>query len=223
MEKFRIIFLGLLVITCMFGLTACKKGEKKEESKTDYMVLVNKQSKLPEDWESRIELVDVYTGLDETYQVEKKTAEAYKKLRDDLRENDHVIIELDSTYRTVNYQQEIWDDFLKEYGEEYTKKYVAVPGTSEHHTGLAIDVKIVKDGTIIEENDDMTKEKEVFSKVHAKLAKYGFILRYPEGKEDVTGYGPEVWHFRYIDSPEVAKEIMDKGLTLEEYLQDKSN
>ena len=76
--------------------------------KTDYMVLVNKQSKLPDDWESRIEIVDVYTGLDETYKVEKKTAEAYKKLRDDLRENDHVIIELDSTYRTVKEQQEIW-------------------------------------------------------------------------------------------------------------------
>ena len=189
--------------------------------KTDYLVLVNKQSKLPDDWESRIEIVDVYTGLDETYKVEKKTAEAYKKLRDDLRENDHVIIELDSTYRTVKEQQEIWDEFLKEYGESYTKKYVAVPGTSEHHTGLAIDVKIVKEGEIIADNDEMTEEKEIFSKVHAKLAKYGFILRYPVGKEDITGYGSEVWHFRYIDDSKIAAEIMDKGITLEEYLQDK--
>ena len=55
-------------------LTACNKEKKNEASKTDYMVLVNKQSKLPEDWESRIELVDVYTSLDETYQVEKKTS-----------------------------------------------------------------------------------------------------------------------------------------------------
>ena len=185
------------------------------------MVLVNKQSKLPENWEDTIELVDVYTGLDETYQVEKKAAEAYSKLRDDLRENDHVIIELDSTYRTVARQQEIWDNFLKEYGEEYTKKYVAVPGTSEHHTGLALDIKIVKEGKIIYDNDEMTAEKEIFAKVHAKLAKYGFILRYPVGKEDITGYGAEVWHFRYIDSPEIAKEIMDKGITFEEYLQSK--
>ena len=217
MKKIRNIFIVVLVITCIIGLTACKK----EESKTDYMVLVNKQSKLSEDWESRIELVDVYTGLDETYQVEKKTAEAYKKLRDDLRENDHVIIELDSTYRTVKKQQEIWDEFLEKYGEEYTKKYVAVPGTSEHHTGLALDVKIVKEGKIIDDNDEMTAEIEIFSKVHAKLAKYGFILRYPVGKEDITGYGSEVWHMRYIDSPEIAKEIMDKGITFEEYLQNK--
>ena len=217
MKKIGNIFLVTLLLICIFGLTAC--NNEKEESKTDYMVLVNKQSKLPEDWESRIELVDVYTGLDQTYQVEKKTAEAYKKLRDDLRENDHVIIELDSTYRTVKQQQEIWDDFLKKYGEEYTKTYVAVPGTSEHHTGLVIDVKIVKDGKIIDDNDEMTAETEIFSKVHAKLAKYGFILRYPKGKEDVTGYGAEVWHFRYIDSPEIAKEIMDNGLTFEEYLK----
>ena len=199
----------------MFSLTACNKNDDNEKLETDYMVLVNKQSNLPDDWESKIELVDVYTGLDETFAVEKKTAEAYKQLRDDLRENDHVIIELDSTYRTVSKQQEIWNEFLEEYGEEYTKKYVAVPGTSEHHTGLAIDVKIVKEEKIIDDNDEMTSEKEIFSKVHAKLAKYGFILRYP----DVTGYGAEVWHFRYIDSPKIAKEIMDKGITLEEYLQ----
>ena len=215
MKKIRNVFIAIIIFVCAFTITACGK---KEESKTDYMILVNKQSKLPEDWESRIELVDVYTSLDETYQVEKKAAEAYEKLRADLA-NDHVIIALDSTYRTVARQQEIWDSFLKQYGEEYTKKYVAVPGTSEHHTGLAIDVKLVKDGKIIADNDEMTAETELFSKVHAKLAKYGFILRYPVGKEDITGYGAEVWHFRYIDNPEIAKEIMDKGLTLEEYLE----
>ena len=214
MKKIINILTLMLLVVCVFTLTACESN-----SKTDYMVLVNKQSKLPEDWESRIELVDVYTGLDETYQVEKKTAEAYKKLRDDLRENDHVIIELDSTYRTVKRQQEIWDNFLKEYGEEYTKKYVAVPGTSEHHTGLAIDVKIIKEGKIISDNDEMTAETEIFSKVHAKLSKYGFILRYPVGKEDITGYGSEVWHFRYIDNPEIANEIMSQNMTLEEYFQ----
>ena len=218
MKKYRSIFITVLVLVCLFTLTACGK----EESKTDYMILVNKESKLPEDWESRIELVDVYTGLDQTYKVEKKTAEAYEKLREELA-SEHVIIELDSTYRTVKNQQEIWDEFLKEYGEEYTKTYVAVPGTSEHHTGLAIDVKLVKDGEIIDDNDEMTNETELFGKVHEKLAKYGFILRYPKGKEDITGYGAEVWHFRYVDSPEIAKEIMDKGLTLEEYLNNKND
>lgn len=216
MKKIINVVTLILLVVCIFTLTAC------ESSKTDYMILVNKQNKLPEDWEEHIKLVDVYTDLDETYQVEKKTALAYEKLKEDLKE-DHIIIELDSTYRTVKRQQEIWNEFEKEKGIEYAKKYVAVPGTSEHHTGLAIDVKLVKDGKIIEDNDEMTAEKEIFSKIHAKLAKYGFILRYPEGKEDITGYGAEVWHFRYIDNPSIAKEIMDKGITFEEYLNSKNN
>ncbi|MBR3357145.1 MAG: M15 family metallopeptidase [Solobacterium sp.] len=215
-------FITAAAVSGLVFMTGCKEEEmNKESSKTDYMVLVNKQSKLPEDWEDRIELVDVYTGLDETYQVEKKAAEAYQKLRAALAE-DHIIIELDSTYRTVEKQQEIWDEFMEEYGEEYTKKYVAVPGTSEHHTGLAIDVKLVKDGVIIDDNDDMTTEKELFDRIHARLAEFGFILRYPVGKEAITGYGSEVWHFRYVDDPKIAKEIMDQGLTLEEYLQKNS-
>ena len=88
MKKSKKIIAAFLIITCVFNLTACKRENNNNKSKTNYMVLVNKQSKLPNDWESKIELVDVYTGLDETYQVEKKTAEAYKKLREDLREND---------------------------------------------------------------------------------------------------------------------------------------
>ncbi len=214
MKKIKNIFYLALVFVGIFFLTACGS-----DSKTDYMILVNKQNKLPDDWESRIELVDVTNSLGETYQVEKKTAEAYAKLREALI--NEVKIELDSTYRTVKRQQEIWDDFEKEKGLEYTRKYVAVPGTSEHHTGLAIDVKLIKDGKVIDDNDEMTAETELFAKVHAKLAEYGFILRYPVGKEDVTGYGAEVWHFRYIDNPKIAKEIMDKGITLEEYLQNK--
>ena len=216
MKKFKNIFIVALVITCAFSLTACNN------TKTDYMVLVNKESKLPDNWEETIELVDVTNGLGETYQVEKKTAEAYNSLREELS-NEGIVIELDSTYRTVAKQQEIWDNFEKEYGIEYTKKYVAVPGTSEHHTGLAIDIKIVKDGKVIDDNDEMTAEKEIFSQIHSKLAKYGFILRYPVGKEDITGYGAEVWHFRYIDNESIAKEIMDKGETLEEYLKDKNS
>ena len=78
---------------------------------------------------------------------------------------------------------------------------------------------LIKDGKAIYENDDMLKETEIFAKVHEKLSDYGFILRYPEGKDDITGYGYEPWHFRYVGSVDVAKGIMNKGLTLEEYLK----
>ncbi len=204
----------LLVLLMLVGFTACGK----EEEKIDYLVLVNKENKLPDNWEEVVELVDVKDFEGGTIQVEKEALEKFNELRDDLLK-EGVDIELDSVYRSVKRQQEIWDQFTEEYGLDYVKKYVAVPGYSEHHTGLAIDVCLKKDGKFIYDNDEMIAEKEIFAKVHAKLADHGFILRYLEGKEDVTGYGYEPWHFRYVGSVEVAKEIMSNGLTLEEYLK----
>ena len=64
----------------------------------------------------------------------------------------------------------------------------------------------------------MVEYTDVWAKIHAKLAEFGFILRYLEGKEAITGYGYEPWHIRYVGSSEIAKEITDKGITLEEYL-----
>lgn len=107
---------------------------------------------------------------------------------------------------------------MKKYGEVYTKRTAATPGFSEHHTGLALDLYLIIDGKDVDENEDMIQYPEIWAKIHEKLARYGFILRYLEGKEAITGYGYEPWHIRYIDSPETAKEITDKGITLEEYL-----
>ncbi len=184
----------------------------------DYTVLVNKTHKLPDDWQRVLHLVTVddFEG-GKPHQVEVETYEKFLELREALLA-EGIQIELDSCYRSVEAQQDIWDRFTIEYGEEYVKKYVAVPGYSEHHTGLAIDICLVKDGVTIDDNDAMIAEKEIFAIIHAKLADFGFILRYPEGKEEITGYGYEPWHFRYVGSPELAHMIMDNGLTLEEYL-----
>ena len=95
---------------------------------------------------------------------------------------------------------------------------VAVPGYSEHHTGLALDLYLNINGKDVYENEDMVKYPEVWAKIHKKLADYGFILRYLEGKEDITGYSYEPWHIRYIDNVDAAKEIAERGITLEEYL-----
>ena len=65
----------------------------------------------------------------------------------------------------------------------------------------------------------MIADTESFAKVHAKLAQYGFILRFPQGREDITGYNYEPWHFRFVNDPEMAKEIMEDNITFEEYLK----
>ena len=223
MKNIKKISIILLVLVSVLFLTACTKEEEKDEAKYDYLVLVNKKNKLPDDWEENLELVKTKNAWDEDIQVEKKAYEQYKKLEkevnEDLKEY-KAKITLDSTYRSVAEQQELWDEWSKdpEKGPDYVKKYVAVPGYSEHHTGLALDICLIIDGKIVADNDDMIAQKEIFSKVHAKLAKYGFILRYLKGKDDITGYSYEPWHLRYIDDTEIAKEIMDNNITLEEYL-----
>ena len=93
-----------------------------------------------------------------------------------------------------------------------------MPGYSEHHTGLALDLYLVIDGKDVYLNEDMVEYPEIWAKIHEKLGKYGFILRYLEGKEAITGYSYEPWHIRYVNDAKIASEIMEKGITLEEYL-----
>ena len=222
MKKKYLLF-AVIAVLALVLTTACTKEEnKKEETKkegTDYLVLVNKLVHVPDDWEKNLKLVNAKNAWDEDIQLEEKAYEAYKKLANELKE-EGVIIELDSVFRSVQAQQDLWDNWSKdpEKGVEYAKKYAAVPGYSEHHTGLAVDICIKKDGELIYDNDEMKAEREIFAKVHKKLAKYGFILRYLENREDSTGYTYEPWHLRYINDPTLAKKIMDKNMTYEEYL-----
>ena len=207
------IFIIVIVLVMVLTFTACKK-----DNKINYLVLVNKQNKLPDDWEENLDLVTQKNTKGFDKQVEREALEKFNELKKDL-EKDGIYIDLDSTYRSVAEQQKLWDEWTVEYGEDYVKKYVAVPGYSEHHTALAIDVYLIKDGKVIDDNDEMIAEREIFSKIHAKIADYGFILRYLEGKDEITGYAYEPWHFRYIGNVDIAKEIMSKGLTFEEYLE----
>ena len=183
-----------------------------------YLVLVNKEHPLPLNWTDLVALDEAKNSLGEDYLVEHKALQQFYALREYLLENEGVDIELDSTYRTPDAQKAIWEDWLYSEGVEYCLKYLAFPGYSEHQTGLAIDVFILKDGVEIRENDDMIADTEDFEKVHRHLAEFGFILRYPQNREDSTGYAYEPWHFRYVGSPDLATEIMESGLTLEEYL-----
>lgn len=134
-----------------------------------------------------------------------------------LREGHHIVI--DSGYRSYEYQQIIYDKILKEHGEDYTKKYVALPGTSEHQTGLAFDVSTIKDGVYVEE---FTEENPEYKWLKENSYKFGFILRYPKGKENETGYNFEPWHFRFVGL-ETAKYIYENDLTLETYHQKRKN
>ena len=186
--------------------------------RSDYLVLVNKQNKLPDDWEEKVEMIETKNGFGKILKIEKETLEKFDELKKCLLE-ENVDIELDSGYRSLPIQQEFFEKFKEEYWEEYASNYAAPAGYSEHHTWLAIDICIKKENwEIISENHEMIVELWVFEKIHEKLADYGFIVRYPDWKEGITWYTYEPWHLRYVWDVNVAKEIMEKWLTLEEYL-----
>ena len=226
MKGRKILLIVATILVVGLFTTACDRDEKKASSndKYDYLVLVNKYSQLPDDWEKNVELVSTQDAWGDEIKVEKEAFEQFKKLKEevdtDLKEL-NTTIELDSTYRSVKEQQKLWDDWSKdpEKGIDYVRKFVAVPGYSEHHTGLAIDICLKKDGKLVYDNDEMIAEREIFAKVHAKLSKYGFILRYLEDRDAITGYAYEPWHLRYVGDKKIAKEIMDKDITFEEYLE----
>ena len=188
------------------------------EKGIDYLVLVNKTHPLPDGWEDALETVHMTNSCGDDVEIETKAYDAYLKLKAEL-EKEGVYVDLDSARRSVAAQQDIMDRFIEKYGEEYAKNTVATPGYSEHHTGLALDLYLNVDGKDIIYNEDLVQYPEIWAKIHEKLADCGFILRFPEGKEDITGYSYEPWHIRYIDNVELAKEITAKGITLEEYLE----
>ena len=101
---------------------------------------------------------------------------------------------------------------------EYTAKYVAKPGCSEHHTGLAIDVGILLDGKLYRAKEDLLSVEHLFEIIHKKLSRYGFILRYPKGKQHITEIAYEPWHYRFVGR-EAATDIYIGEMTFEQYLQ----
>ncbi len=119
---------------------------------------------------------------------------------------------INSAYRTFEQQQKILDSKKEQLGED--QQIAQTPGNSEHHTGYALDFSIYPDGGVGART--FTKE-ERYAWIYENCHKYGFVLRYPEGKSSVTGIAPESWHFRYVGIPH-ATYMFEKNLTLEEYI-----
>ncbi len=185
-----------------------------------YKVLVNKENKIKDNYLSKIELITTKDVDNLDIQVEKETYHAYLKLKKFL-ETKNIIIGISSAYRSKEYQQEIYDSFVKDYGKDYADKFVAPVGCSEHHTGLAIDINIKVNGAWPKDNYELMKQEKMFKTIHKYLSTYGFILRYPKDKENITGYPYEPWHIRYTGEV-VAKIIESNNYTLEEYLKNYS-
>ncbi|MCR5165663.1 MAG: LD-carboxypeptidase [Oscillospiraceae bacterium] len=170
---------------------------------TDYLVLMGPEDGAPVHPTAETELVPLKNDIDgdeRTFELEHETYIAFNALRDELM-SEGIDIEINGGMRSP-------DD----------RKVPGSPYHPEHQTGLLVDVCIMSHGRALTDEDVLNNDcRDTFDIVHSHLADHGFILRFPEGKESVTGAGYRAWSFRFVGSSEIAHLITDNGLTLEEF------
>ena len=181
-------------------------------------VVVNKERNLRDDYipEDLVTITDVPTCLanPEINQLRKSAADALTDMFEAAMDELKIQLFARSGYRSYNTQVSLYNGYVNNHGKEAADKFSAKPGQSEHQTGLAMDITSESVNLqLTEDFGDTDEGKWVSDNAH----KYGFIVRYQKGKEDITGYMYEPWHVRYV-GVDLATEVYESGLTLEEYL-----
>ena len=174
------------------------------------LILVNKFYYLKQDFIPN-DIVDV--DINYSYannRVTKETNDAFVEMAKKAKE-DNIKLIANSSYRTYERQEEVYKEFYYSKGISYADKYAARAGYSEHQTGLSLD--IFTSGSSTTSNFE---ESDAFRWLSENAYKYGFILRYPKGKEYLTGYNYESWHYRYVGKDDAYK-IYKENLTFDEY------
>jgi len=230
--------LALLALLAAILLTACKDGNGVEGKNDMYLILVNKKNAAGENYvpKNLVKLDKEYTNGGKNVELEQKAAEAVLSMIDAMKADGITNVTVTSGYRTYKYQQDLFDRYCNKEKEahptwsdtevkDYVLTYSAYPGTSEHQTGLCVD--LITDemeglwnyGSETPNNpyDKGFAETRAYTWLLENAHKFGFILRYPEDKTKITGYSYESWHYRFV-GVSVATEIYEKGITLEEYL-----
>lgn len=162
------------------------------------------------------------TEINDGKQVDSRIADSLNKMLEDGKAAG-LSMYVTSAYRSYDRQREVFNTTMQNWirqgytpldAYDETRKSVAIPGTSEHATGLAVDIISTKYGELDDKQGDTEEQKWLM----AHCSEYGFVLRFPQDKSDVTGIVYEPWHYRYV-GVDAAKEMTEKGLTLEEYVE----
>lgn len=179
------------------------------------LILVNNWNLLPEDYSPAL------TQLKNGQAIDERAYPDLQDMMDDCRAAGFNPL-ICSSYRSMERQKELFDNKVDEYlalgytqedAEQAAGQLVAVPGTSEHQLGLALDIVDLSNQVLDENQEDTQVQKWLMG----NSWKYGFILRYPTDKSDITGISYEPWHYRYVGK-QAAQEIYEAGICLEEYL-----
>ncbi|WP_437828395.1 M15 family metallopeptidase [Niallia taxi] len=187
------------------------------QNPTNTVSLVNKSFGLPDGYapEDLIRPEVQFSFGNQDIEKSYMRKEAANSLADmfNAAKKDGVILFAVSGYRSYDRQTVLYDAEIEKVGQKKAEEAVAYPGNSEHQTGLAMDISAKSVDFLLTEDFEATKEGK-WLKDNAHL--YGYILRYPKGKEDITKYKFEPWHFRYVGEKS-ANDIYENGWTLEEY------
>lgn len=183
---------------------------KKTDINKKELMLTNKFNYLDDTYDSK-DMISVSNrySYGENQMLTSDTFDAFKRMFDDAKKEDITLI-VNSSYRSYADQEEIYERYKKNKGEEYADSIAARAGYSEHQTGYAIDL-ITYGAT-----SSTFEETDAFMWLQNNAYKYGFILRYPKDKEYLTGYSYESWHYRYVGT-NAAKYIHDNNITFDEY------
>ncbi len=234
MKKTITVILSAFMLILSLFCVSC--DEVKENDM--YLKLINKKNTVEADYipEKLVDIDTDYTNGGKAIRLEENTAKAAIEMLDDMKNAGIDNVSITSGYRTYEYQQNLFNRYVSQESEAhptwseddvkaFVLTYSAAPGTSEHQSGLCMDLftdemeGLWNFGSETPNNpyDKGFAETDAYTWLCENAYKYGFILRFPEDKTEVTGYAYESWHYRYVGK-RAAKEIYEKGITLEEYL-----
>ncbi len=194
----------------------------------EYLVLLNKTHTSGENYcpPDLTALDNSMTLYGKEIQLREYAAKATEALISELHARGYTDIVVTSGYRSYSYQQSLFNtyigqemaahpDWTEQQAREYVLTYSAAPGTSEHHTGDCID--LISTGNVV--LDESFAKNPAYDWLKDNAHHFGFILRYPKNKTEITGYSYEPWHYRFV-GVKAATEIYEQGITLEEYLNE---
>ncbi len=182
---------------------------KEVENPEDIDVLINKFYSLPSSYEPK-DLEPIIDRKD--ISLRKEANEAYTAFYNEAKKRGISIYTI-SAYRSYSYQQGLWNNSIATDGGEKTSRLVAYPGRSEHQLGLVVDISNINAGDVLSER---VGQSQLGKFIEDEAYKYGFVLRYPKNKVNITRYAYEPWHIRYVGK-DLAKKLHDEKMTLDEY------
>ena len=197
-------------------LPKATEQERLEAEKRGLLILINKQNPVDQAYKPEdLTPIKYYASnrSEAGRYMRKEAAGQFHKLVEAAAAEGHELV-MTTAYRSYGFQQTLWNNYVASEGEAAASRFSARPGQSEHQSGLAVDVSAPSVDYALTDSFGETEEGIWLAQ---NAHRFGFIIRFPEGKEDITGYLYEPWHIRYVGEP-VAAEIYAKDITLEEYL-----